>query len=311
MFSSTSSPPQSPSSAPLALPTTCFPPPAPLGSLPALPSPPTSPTSSPSRKRYPCPHCLLDFPKSGNRNRHIENKHPRELGRSKVECAFCGQSFWDSKKLNKHATLCQGALSGSAPQSAEVHVEEVEAMMRHESSSSPSHVKRSLRPSSRSSLTTAAINQASTDFFMWLTEPPLPTEHMLRKVATPEAVAQQQEALRQLVREADVEMPSLFNDGIQLRQLVLPDVVKTAITAMQQRKVCVTMMSVLVYASVVRIAVWDGCRQSLLLDKLCRIGMATCHCGCHVNAALSRSGFASDVLSCSLLESISSSIDRK
>ena len=58
------------------------------------------------------------------------------------------------------------------------------------------------------------------------------------------------------------------------------------------------MMSVLVYASVVRIAVWDGCNQSLLLDKLCRIGMATCHCGCHVIAALSRSGFASDVLSC-------------
>ena len=63
----------------------------------------------------------------------------------------------------------------------------------------------------------------------------------------------------------------------------------------------VTVMSVLVYASVVRIVVWDGCRQSLLVSKLCRTGMATCHCGCHVIAALSRSGFASDVLSCSLL----------
>ena len=54
------------------------------------------------------------------------------------------------------------------------------------------------------------------------------------------------------------------------------------------------MMSVLVYASVVRIAVWDGYRQSLLVGKLCHVGMATCHCGCHVIAALSRSGFASD-----------------
>ena len=61
------------------------------------------------------------------------------------------------------------------------------------------------------------------------------------------------------------------------------------------------MLSVLVYASVVRIVVWDECSQSLLVGKLCRIGMATCHCGCHVIAALSRSGFAFDVLSCSLL----------
>ena len=77
------------------------------------------------------------------------------------------------------------------------------------------------------------------------------------------------------------------------------------------RMAIVTMMSVLVYASVVRIAVWDECSQSLLLDKLCHVGMATCHCGCHVIAALSRSGFAFDVLSCSLLKLISSSIDRK
>ena len=36
----------------------------------------------------------------------------------------------------------------------------------------------------------------------------------------------------------------------------------------------VTVMSVLVYASVVRIVVWDECSQSLLVGKLCRIGMA-------------------------------------
>ena len=36
----------------------------------------------------------------------------------------------------------------------------------------------------------------------------------------------------------------------------------------------VTVLSVLVYASVVRIVVWDGCRQSLLSCKLCRTGMA-------------------------------------
>ena len=36
----------------------------------------------------------------------------------------------------------------------------------------------------------------------------------------------------------------------------------------------VTVMSVLLYASVVRIVVWDECSQSLLVGKLCRIGMA-------------------------------------
>jgi hypothetical protein len=131
---------------------------------------------------------------------------------------------------------------------------------------SESPTKRFPGPTSGSSLSTAAINRASTDFFAWLTEPPLPTEHMLRKVATLEAVAQQQEALRQLVREADVEMPNLFNDGIQLRQLVLPDVVKAVITAMQQRKVCASTM----YARALllkKIAVWMCSRQSRLTQK--------------------------------------------
>ena len=36
----------------------------------------------------------------------------------------------------------------------------------------------------------------------------------------------------------------------------------------------VTVLSVLVYASVVRIVVWDESSQSLLVGKLCRIGMA-------------------------------------
>ena len=49
---------------------------------------------------------------------------------------------------------------------------------------------------------------------------------MLRKVASPDAVAQQREAVRQLVREADVEMPGLFASGVQLRLLVVPDAVK-------------------------------------------------------------------------------------
>ena len=41
--------------------------------------------------------------------------------------------------------------------------------------------------SARSSLSVTDINTASIDFYAWLTEPPLPTEHMLRKVA-PEAI---------------------------------------------------------------------------------------------------------------------------
>ena len=88
--------------------------------------------------------------------------------------------------------------------------------------------KRSSKTSSRSSVSIDDINTASTDFFAWLTEPPLPTEHMLRKVASPDAVVQQRDAVRQLVREADVEIPALFAHGVQLRSLVLPDVVKAA-----------------------------------------------------------------------------------
>ena len=176
MFHSTLSPPQSPISAPSALPKTDFPPSAPLSSPPALPPHPTTPVSfSPIRRRYACPHCPLDFPKSGNRNRHIENRHPRELGRSKVECAFCGQSFWDPKKLNKHATLCQGAQAASPSLPPAVHVEDhptVEPIIEfHPSSQSKSRTKLSPRPSSGSSLTTSAINRASTDFYAWLTEP--------------------------------------------------------------------------------------------------------------------------------------------
>ena len=101
---------------------------------------------------------------------------------------------------------------------------------------------------------------------MWLTEPPLPTEHMLRKVASPEAINQQREAVRQLVREADVEQPGLFNIGIQLRLLVLPDVVKAVITAMQKRKVCAST----IYARALllkKIAVWMCSRQSRLTQK--------------------------------------------
>ena len=84
------------------------------------------------------------------------------------------------------------------------------------------------------------------------------------------------------------------------------------------RQAYVTVMSVLVYASVVRQVLQYGMGAdkaylwvSFVTSKLCHVGMATCHCGCHVIAALSRSGFAFDVLSCSLLELISSSIDRK
>ena len=89
---------------------------------------------------------------------------------------------------------------------------------------------------------------------------------MLRKVASPDAVAQQREAVRQLVREADVEMPALFTHGIQLRTLVLPDVVKAVITAMQQRKVCAST----IYARALllkKIAVWMCSRQSRLTQK--------------------------------------------
>ena len=190
------------------------------------------------------------------------------MGKSKLECAFCGQAFWDSNKLNKHAVKCQGAPAAAVTPPATVstnHQPSAESVVSDhafelDSSSSSSSA------SSRSSLSTTDINTASTDFFVWLTEPPLPTEHMLRKVASPDAVAQQREAVRQLVREADVEMPGLFTGGVQLRLLVVPDAVKAVITAMQKRKVCAST----IYARALllkKIAVWMCSRQSRLTQK--------------------------------------------
>ena len=220
---------QSSNSAPsaLALPSTDLLPAHLSSSVPALHS-----TCAAIRKRYACPHCPLDFPKSGNRNRHIENKHPRELGKSKLECAFCGQRFWDSNKLNKHATQCQGTPAAAARLPPAASAENFRPTEPNGSPLDSAAQSTRVYPFNRSSLSTNDINQASTDFFAWLTEPPLPTEHMLRKVATPEAIAQQREAVRQLVREANVEVPALLTAGIQLRLLVVPKVVKAVITAM-------------------------------------------------------------------------------
>ena len=266
--------------------TRALPPSSPLAApaLPALPPLPifaaalgnhaasssTSPTaqaaSGPIRRRYACPHCSLDFPKSGNRNRHIENKHPREVGRSQLECALCGQAFWCSNKLNKHASKCQGAPAAAAGPLSPTLADSSHAAAPVASDRSSSTTKRLSRTSNHSSISNDDINTASTDYFAWLTEPPLPTEHMLRKVASPDAVAQQREAVRQLVREADVEMPALFAHGVQLRSLVLPDVVKAVISAMHQRKVCAST----IYARALllkKVAVWMCSRQSRLTQK--------------------------------------------
>ena len=148
--------PAPPTSIPPTLPTTNLLPAAPYSSLPPLPN-----VSAPIRKRYACPHCPLDFPKSGNRNRHIENKHPREVGKSRLECAFCGQSFWDSNKLNKHAINCQGAPAASiAPLSPVASTDDTRPPTK------PSHIFTSQSEhsstSARSLLSTNEINTAST-----------------------------------------------------------------------------------------------------------------------------------------------------
>ena len=188
------------------------------------------------------------------------------MGRSQLECALCGQAFWCSNKLNKHALKCQGAAAAAAGPLSPGLADSRPAAAPVASDRSPSTSKRPSRTSSCSSISNDDINTASTDFFAWLTEPPLPTEHMLRKVASPDAVAQQREAVRQLVREADVEMPALFAHGVQLRSLVLPDVVKAVITAMQQRQVCAST----IYARALllkKVAVWMCSRQSRLTQK--------------------------------------------
>ena len=40
----------------------------------------------PIRERYTCLYCLLDFPSFSSHNGHTENKHPREVGGSPLEC---------------------------------------------------------------------------------------------------------------------------------------------------------------------------------------------------------------------------------
>ena len=60
---------------------------------------------------------------------------------------------------------------------------------------------------------------------------------MIRKVAKPRALTQMREALRQVVREVDRELPRLFASGIQLRLLGVPDVVAALIGAMHRRGV--------------------------------------------------------------------------
>ena len=182
-----------------------------------------------------------------------------------MECALCGQAFWCSNKLSKLASKCQGAPSAAAGPLSPTLADSRPAAEPVASDRSPSTSKRPSRTSSRSSITNDDITTARTDFFAWLTEPPLPTEHMLRKVASPDALAQR-EAVRQLVREADVEMPALFTNGVQLRSLVLPDVVKAVISAMHQRQVCAST----IYARVLllkKIAVWMCSRQSRLTQK--------------------------------------------
>lgn len=157
-------------------------------------------------------------------------------GKKRIECSFCGCAFFDATKLQKHALTCEGAadpaepevagpaFAGPAPVSASIPA------LPPVSISAPSSA-----PTARSSLRPANIDAAASDFYAWLREPPMPTEGMLRKVASEKALMQLREGLRQVVREADREVPTLFAAGVQLRLLVLPNVVSAVLASVQRR----------------------------------------------------------------------------
>ena len=111
------------------------------------------------------------------------------------------------------------------------------------------------------SLTSDVIDAASADFIAWLAEPVLPTEHMIRKVATPAALTVLRQQVRQLVRDVAKALPELFAGGVHLRLVVVPAVVSALVAAMEARGV----QAATVYATALllkKVCVWLCSRQS-------------------------------------------------
>ena len=202
---------------------------------PPLPSPPSLPATveyGKAPKQHACPTCAKLFPRRSNLTRHVLQMH---MNAAKVECTLCGQHFKPSA-MPKHAADCRGpAAAPTATRPASP------APTPTPSSAAPAPSEPSSTTAEpgfpRSELTIGNIDAAAADFFAWLQEPVLPTEHMVRKVATQRALFQMREGLRQIVREVDKELPRLFSGGVQVRLLVVPDVVSALVGSMQRRGV--------------------------------------------------------------------------
>ena len=112
-------------------------------------------------RQHACPHCSKEYSKASNLKRHIVSDHPSSSTKKRVECSFCGCAFFDATKLQKHALMCEGAAALAGPASF------VPA---------PSTARSSLKPRRH--------RCGRHRLFAWLQEPALPTEGMLRKVAS-------------------------------------------------------------------------------------------------------------------------------
>lgn len=245
-------PPLPPYTLPLPLP--LFPPLSPSLS----PSPPHTPvplddttTVAPSRKQYACTQCDAVFPRSYNLKRHVNSLHSVV---NKQQCQLCGELL-TSKSFKLHAASCTGPDPTNRPLSSAA----VAALPTR-----PLSPILQLSPDVTDSpviLTNSGIDCAAADFYVWLQEPPMPLDGMLRKATTLSALEQEKEHLHHIVRQIDAELPLLFRNGVQLQLLVVPDTVNKLVSAMQRRGVA----SGTVYPVALllkKVCVWMCSRQS-------------------------------------------------
>ena len=195
-----------------------------------LPTSPALPFAG--KPRQQCPHCALSFDKAFNLRRHVERVHPVQAGKARHSCTLCPASFYDQKKLALHAADCQGGAPEPARPAAVLPgaVAPPSASASSSSSSSPS------LPSSPVSLAIQAVRVAAADFHKWLLTPPAPkTERRDRPVCTRAAADAIVAKVRLLFLEADSALPQLLDDGLHLRLLLVPDVVKAVMESMERR----------------------------------------------------------------------------
>lgn len=225
-------------------------------------------------KMFSCTICSTVIKgRRSNLTRHMIDLHSNA---KKTECGLCG-TFFKQTMLAKHAKECQGL--ASAPLLPPTPIPSAP----EPTLASPSSAPTATTATPTDSLTMDAIDAASADFLAWLREPVLPTEHMIRKIATPQALAQLRQGLRQVIREVAREVPDLFAAGVQLRLLVVPDVVAALIGAMQRRGV----RAATIYAPALllkKVCVWLCSRQSratktyIAPDTLPGWGLICHHC---------------------------------